>query len=274
MNVTRKTLFFLTALLLSPWVYSAKLAIVIDDLGYHPKEDAQILALPQAVSVAIIPAAPHAKARNQQAHQQGRDILIHMPMETVSKIKIEGGGLHLGMTQEEVNQRVRTAKNIVSNAIGMNNHMGSAATADVPLMTKLMTALREHHLFFLDSRTIRRSVAGKMAKEQGVRALDRHIFLDDSDAFADVQRQFQAAVQYAQKHGTAIAIGHPRKNTIAVLQAGIAKLPSDVQLVSMGSLWRNEKVVPPKPFIFLFSATPAPTSAPPYENVPSLRGVP
>ena len=39
-----KTLFFLTALLLSPSVYSAKLAIVIDDLGYHPKEDAQILA--------------------------------------------------------------------------------------------------------------------------------------------------------------------------------------------------------------------------------------
>mgnify|MGYP003089360663 FL=1 len=89
-----KTLFFLTALLLSPSVYSAKLAIVIDDLGYHPKEDAQILALPQAVSVAIIPAAPHAKARNQQAHQQGRDILIHMPMETLSKTKIEGGGLH------------------------------------------------------------------------------------------------------------------------------------------------------------------------------------
>ena len=108
----------------------------------------KILALPQAVSVAIIPAAPHAKARNQQAHQQGRDILIHMPMETLSKTKIEGGGLHLGMTQDEVNQRVQTAKHIVSNAIGMNNHMGSAATADVPLMTKLMTALREHHYFF------------------------------------------------------------------------------------------------------------------------------
>ncbi len=91
MNVTKKTLFFLTALLLSPWVYSAKLAIVIDDLGYHPKEDAQILALPQAVSVAIIPAAPHAKARNQQAHQQGRDILIHMPMECrKSRLKVAG----------------------------------------------------------------------------------------------------------------------------------------------------------------------------------------
>ena len=141
-------------------------------------------------------------------------------------------------------------------------------------MTKLMTALRERQLAFLDSRTIGRSVAGKMAKEQGVRTLDRHIFLDDSDAFADVQRQFQAAVQYAQKHGIAIAIGHPRKNTIAVLQAGIANLPADVQLVSMGSLWRNEKVAPPKPFMFLFSEMPAPTSTPPYTAVPLLRGVP
>ncbi|TYA15762.1 divergent polysaccharide deacetylase family protein [Aggregatibacter actinomycetemcomitans] len=269
-----KTLIFLTALLWLPVAYSAKLAIVIDDLGYHPKEDAQILALPKAVSVAIIPAAPYAKQRNQQAHQQGRDILIHMPMETVSKMKIEGGGLHLGMNQEEVNHRVQTAKKIVSHAIGMNNHMGSAATADVPLMTKLMTALRERHLFFLDSRTIGRSVAGKIAKAQGVLALDRHIFLDDSNDLADVQRQFRAAVQYAQKHGTAIAIGHPRKNTIAVLQADIINLPSDVQLVSMGSLWRNEKVIPPKPFIFLFSEAAAPTSVPPYENVPLLRGVP
>ena len=266
----KKTLLLTTALLAASFAYSAKLAIVIDDLGYHAKEDEQILAMPKAVSVAIIPAAPYAKQRNQQA----RDILIHMPMETVSKIKIEDGGLHLGMSQGEVSHRVQTAHNIVSNAIGMNNHMGSAATADGPLMTKLMTALRERHLAFLDSRTIGRSVAGKIAKEQSVRTLDRHIFLDDSDAFADVQRQFQAAVQYAQKHGIAIAIGHPRKNTIAVLQAGIANLPADIQLVSMGSLWRNEKVAPPKPFMFLFSEMPAPTSTPPYTAVPLLRGVP
>ena len=251
----RKTLLLVTALLAASFAYSAKLAIVIDDLGYHAKEDEQILAMPKAVSVAIIPAAPYAKQRNQQAFQQGRDILIHMPMETVSKMKIEDGGLHLGISQGEVSHRVQAAHNIVSNAIGMNNHMGSAATADGPLMTKLMTALRERHLAFLDSRTIGRSVAGKIAKEQGVRTLDRHIFLDDSDAFADVQRQFQAAVQYAQKHG-------------------IANLPADVQLVSMGSLWRNEKVVPPKPFMLLFSEMPAPTSIPPYTAVPLLRGVP
>ncbi|HHF6009803.1 TPA: divergent polysaccharide deacetylase family protein [Haemophilus influenzae] len=273
-SAVKNFIVFSTALYTSFSFAQSKLAIVIDDVGYHLKEDAAIFAMPREISVAIIPAAPHARARNQEAKSQGRDILIHMPMQPVSAVKIEDGGLRLGMSAAQVNDRVNTAKNIVRDAIGMNNHMGSAATADPQLMTYLMTALQEKHLFFLDSRTIGKSVAGKIAKEQGVRSLDRHIFLDDSNEFADVQRQFKAAIHYARKHGSAIAIGHPRPNTIAVLQAGLRNLPEDIQLVGMGNLWRNEKVIPPKPFILLFSEVPAPTSIEPFEPVGLLRGIP
>ncbi|AOZ67302.1 TPA: divergent polysaccharide deacetylase family protein [Haemophilus influenzae] len=273
-SAVKNFIVFSTALYTSFSFAQSKLAIVIDDVGYHSKEDAAIFAMPREISVAIIPAAPYARARNQEAKSQGRDILIHMPMQPISAIKIEDGGLHLGMSAAQVNDRVNTAKNIVRDAIGMNNHMGSAATADPQLMTYLMTALQEKHLFFLDSRTIGKSVAGKIAKEQGVRSLDRHIFLDDSNEFADVQRQFKAAIHYARKHGSAIAIGHPRPNTIAVLQAGLRNLPEDIQLVGMGNLWRNEKVIPPKPFILLFSEMPAPTSIEPFEPVGLLRGIP
>ena len=273
-SAVKNFIVFSTALYTSISLAQNKLAIVIDDVGYHLKEDAAIFAMPREISVAIIPAAPHARARNQEAKSQGRDILIHMPMQPMRAVKIEDGGLHLGMSATQVNNRVNTAKNIVNDAIGMNNHMGSAATADPQLMTYLMTALQEKHLFFLDSRTIGKSVAGKIAKEQGVRSLDRHIFLDDSNELADVQHQFKAAIQYARKHGTAIAIGHPRPNTIAVLQAGINNLPEDIQLVGMSYLWRNEKVIPPKQFILLFSEMPAPTSMEPFEPVGLLRGIP
>lgn len=273
-SAVKNFIVFSTALYTSFSFAQSKLAIVIDDVGYHLKEDAAIFAMPREISVAIIPAAPYARARNQEAKSQGRDILIHMPMQPVSAVKIEDGGLHLGMSAAQVNDRVNTAKNIVRDAIGMNNHMGSAATADPQLMTYLMTALQEKHLFFLDSRTIGKSVAGKIAKEQGARSLDRHIFLDDSNEFADVQRQFKAAIHYARKHGSAIAIGHPRPNTIAVLQAGLRNLPEDIQLVGMGNLWRNQKVIPPKPFILLFSEVPAPTSIEPFEPVGLLRGIP
>ncbi|MEX4027479.1 polysaccharide deacetylase [Haemophilus influenzae] len=273
-SAVKNFIVFSTVLYASFSFAQSKLAIVIDDVGYHLKEDAAVFAMPREISVAIIPAAPYARVRNQEAKSQGRDILIHMPMQPISAIKIEDGGLHLGMSAAQVNDRVNTAKNIVRDAIGMNNHMGSAATADPQLMTYLMTALQEKHLFFLDSRTIGKSVAGKIAKEQGVRSLDRHIFLDDSNEFADVQRQFKAAIHYARKHGTAIAIGHPRPNTIAVLQAGINNLPEDIQLVGMGNLWRNEKVISPKPFILLFTEMPSPTSMEPFEPVGLLRGVP
>ncbi|MGQ0287342.1 divergent polysaccharide deacetylase family protein [Pasteurellaceae bacterium 22721_9_1] len=275
LSAVKKILFFCTALFtLNLQAQPAKLAIVIDDIGYHPKEDAAIYALPKEISVAIIPVAPYAKQRNQQAKEQSRDVLIHLPMQPRQKIKIEEGGLTLGMSAQQVAQRVNNAKQIVSAAIGLNNHMGSAATSDNQLMTYLMQSLRQQGLFFLDSRTIGSSVAGKVAKEQGVNALDRHIFLDDSDNFADVQRQFQLSLQYARKHGTAIVIGHPRKNTVAVLQAGLRQLPNDIQLVGMGSLWRNEKVVPTKPFILLFSDLPAPTNISPYRPIPMLRGIP
>ena len=57
-----------------------------------------------------------------------------------------------------------------------------------------------------------------------------------------MQRQFQSAIQYARKHGTTIAIGHPRPNTVAVLKIGNKKIyPMIFKLVGMGSLWRNEK---------------------------------
>lgn len=270
--------FFFTALFSSalPAASSppAKLAIVIDDIGYHPQDDAAILAMPKEISVAIIPSAPYARQRHDQAQAQGRDILIHMPMQPMGKHKIEEGGLHLGMTREEVGRRVQKAKNVLPAAIGMNNHMGSAATADNLLMNYLMNELHKQQLSFLDSRTIGRSVAGKIAKEQGIKTLERHIFLDNSDFYEDVHNQFQQAVLYARKNGTAIVIGHPRKNTVAVLQAGLRNLPSDIQLVGIGSLWRNEKSLPSQPLILLFSDQPAPTSGAPFEGHPLLRGVP
>ncbi|HBO37582.1 MAG TPA: hypothetical protein DD638_02855, partial [Pasteurellaceae bacterium] len=76
-SAVRKTCFFLTALYsITVFADGAKLAIIIDDIGYHPRNDNAVLAMPKEIAVAIIPSAPYAKQRNQQASEQGRDILI------------------------------------------------------------------------------------------------------------------------------------------------------------------------------------------------------
>lgn len=270
-----KRLFLLIFWLISPLAVAGKLAIVIDDVGYRHKEDNAIYQLSNRVAVAIIPSAPYATARAKRAFEQRRDILIHLPMQPQNThLSIEAGALRVGMDAEKVERIVEAARNQVPYAIGLNNHMGSRATTDRPLMQHLMQALKQQQLFFLDSKTAGNSVAAKVALETGVKALERHIFLDDSDEYADVERQFNAALHYARKHGTAILIGHPRKNSVAVLQKGIANLPADIELIGIGQLWRGEQIPLSNPFIMRFGVEPALTSVPPFKNVPLLRGLP
>lgn len=260
--------------LIIPQSQAGKLAIVIDDIGYRMKEDNAIYSLPKEVSVAIIPVAPYATARAKKAYEQKRDVLIHLPMQPKNKFQpIESGALMVGASEAKVSQLIQSARNQVPYAIGLNNHMGSGATADRTTMTHLMKVMAEQQLFFLDSKT-GPSIAAKVAKEFGVNALERNVFLDDSDALSDVQHQFNTAIEYARKHGQAILIGHPRKNSVAVLEQGIAHLPQDIQLVRIGSLWRNEMVVPEREFIMVFDNPPAPTSVAPFNAVPLLRGIP
>lgn len=267
-------IFLQSLLLITPLAHAGKLAIVIDDIGYRMKEDNVIYALPKEVSVAIIPVAPYATARAKKAYEQKRDVLIHLPMQPKNKQQpIESGALMIGASEAKVAQLIQAARNQVPYAIGLNNHMGSGATADRTTMSHLMKVMAQQQLFFLDSKT-GPSVAAKVAREYGVKALERNLFLDDSDALSDVQGQFNAAIEYARKHGSAILIGHPRKNSVAVLEQGIANLPQDIQLVSMGSLWRNETVVPERTLIMVFDNPPAPTSIAPFNAVPLLRGIP
>lgn len=220
--------------------HQSQLVIVIDDVGYH-QEDFDVFKMPKAVSVAIIPAAPHATARAKKAFQQQRDILIHIPMQPKSDIPIEQGAITVGMNQGKMANLLAISKQKVPNAIGLNNHMGSRATEDQQTMARFMTEFEKLKLDFLDSRTIGDSVAGETAQTLGIKSLDRNVFLDDSDKLADVQRQYNKAIQYARQHGTAIVIGHPRPNTIKVLKKGIKNLPKDIKLVKISSLWKKKK---------------------------------
>ncbi|MDP8038756.1 MULTISPECIES: divergent polysaccharide deacetylase family protein [Pasteurellaceae] len=257
-----------------PLANAGKLVIVIDDIGYRSQDQA-IYHLPKAVNVSIIPAAPYATVRAKQAFEQQRDILIHLPMQPLSNIPIETGALKIGMSKEKIKNLIVNARKKVPYAIGLNNHMGSAATADRTSMSYLMDILAENKLFFLDSVTSGKTVAADIAKSLGIPTLKRNVFLDDSNKLADVQNRFDYAVRYAQKNGLAILIGHPRNNSIKVLQQGLKNLPDDVQLVNIGSLWRNEKMVTEKDFILFFEIKPSQTSKGNNPtHIPLLRGVP
>ncbi|QIZ45560.1 divergent polysaccharide deacetylase family protein [Dickeya zeae] len=229
-------LLTLTGVLLALPVWAGKLALVIDDFGYRPHNENQVLAMPTAISVAVLPNAPYAREMATKAHAQGREVLIHLPMAPMSKQPLERDTLRPDMSSEEIARILHDAVNKVPYAVGLNNHMGSAMTASLPGMQKVMQAMSAYHLYFLDSMTIGSSQASQAAAGTGIKVLKRKVFLDDTQNVADIRRQFSRAVEIAQRSGYAIAIGHPHPTTIQVLQQMLPTLPADIVLVRPSQL--------------------------------------
>lgn len=187
-------------------VFAGKLAIVIDDFGYRPHTENQVLAMPSTISVAVLPNAPHAREMAIKAHNSGHEVLIHLPMAPLSKQPLEKDTLRPEMSSEEIERIIRDAVSKVPNAVGLNNHMGSAMTSSLFGMQKVMQALERYDLYFLDSMTIGNSQAMRAASGTGVKVIKRKVFLDDTQNEADIRRQFNRAVELARRNGSAIAI--------------------------------------------------------------------
>lgn len=231
----------LCALFFTLSAQAGKLSIVIDDFGYRPVEENKVLQMPAAISVAVLPNAPHAREMATKAHQGGHEVLIHLPMAPLSKQPLEKDTLTPEMSSEELARIVRDASGKVPFAVGLNNHMGSKMTSSLPGMQKVMQVLNQYNYYFLDSMTIGNSQSIPAAQGTHVKVLKRRVFLDDSQNESAIREQFTRAVKLAQRDGYAIAIGHPHPTTVRVLQQMLPSLPGDITLVRPSQLL-NEPV--------------------------------
>lgn len=246
MSAKARFITLLCGLLLLTPAHGGSLAIVIDDFGYRKNNENQILKMPIEISIAILPNGPFTQQMAKKAQQQGREILIHMPMAPLSKQPLEKNTLLPSMSEDQIQRLILLAIKRVPHAKGMNNHMGSAMTSSLPAMQKVMRTLANQQLYFLDSVTVAHSQVEAAGQEYGVSILKRQIFLDDNQDLAVVRQQLHQAIKLAQTHQSVIAIGHPYPSTIKALQEMLANLPANVQLVPVSSLLtKTELTAPP-----------------------------
>jgi len=120
----------------------------------------------------------------------------------------------------------------------VNNHMGSAATADSLLMDALMAEIDRRGLRFLDSLTSPRSVAYQAARAAGVPALRNRLFLDvDHQDEAAITASLEALIASARARGQAVGIGHPHAATAAVLARELPRYAAEgVRFVTVSEL--------------------------------------
>ena len=223
-------------------------AIVIDDLGQRFSLLEQLAGLNIPLSIAVIPGLPASARTVSEASRRGIEILLHQPMEPREEGgKNPGEGVLLtSMTAEALRALVRANLDAVPGAVGVNNHMGSRFTEDAAGLGALMAEIKEHDLFWLDSRTTSGTRGLEMARAAGVPALERDIFIDAEVNLDSIRHQVRRLIEAARVHGTAVGIGHPHPETIAVLRELRAELlASGVTLVPISTLARSNPVTGP-----------------------------
>jgi polysaccharide deacetylase 2 family uncharacterized protein YibQ len=227
----------------------AALALIVDDLGYDSAAARAVFALPGRVTVAVLPDHPESASIAEEAHRRGIEVLLHLPMESLAgEDKAERVELHVGESAGEVNRVLDEMLASVPDAVGVNNHQGSRATADAALMAAVAAALRARGLFFVDSRTSAASVAYEAARRAGVPAAARNVFLDDDEQPAAIRRQLDRAVRLAREQGGCVAIGHPHSATLGVLAEALPEIEArGIRLVSASALLQRDSVQEPRP---------------------------
>ena len=202
-----------------------RLAIIIDDLGNSRENARAVLQLPRAVTVSILPRLPLSRDIAEAAWRQGRESMLHQPMDSLSHRALGPGGLSLDHTRVDLRAVLRANLASVPHVAGVNNHMGSLLTPETRSMHWFMQALQEEGgLYFVDSRTNAATRAYQAAREQGIPTANRDVFLDNERDIARIRERLYQAARLAGLKGSAIAIGHPYPETIAVLRAELPVL--------------------------------------------------
>jgi polysaccharide deacetylase 2 family uncharacterized protein YibQ len=240
--------FPLTLSILPGLPYSRRYALAATELALPPEKSVPAVADPGR--------SPSARALRQvlgcrvelsvgksapALMRDRREILLHLPMEPEGYPEVDPGpkAVMTGMTEETIAALVDASLASLPGVSGVNNHMGSRATADRATMRLLMQVLAHRELLFLDSLTTPHSVAYDEARRAGLASLRSRLFLDEAhpDA-ATVRANLHKLERAARAGGFAIGIGHPHPETLEALRSELPRLrAAGVRLVTVSELY-------------------------------------
>lgn len=225
-----------------------KVAIVIDDFGNNMKGSEEILHLPAKLTIAVMPFLPTTKEDAVLAHKLGHEVILHLPMEPMrgKKSWLGPGAITTDLSNEEIAKRVNDAIDAVPYAVGINNHMGSKVTADERVMRIILNICKERQLYYLDSKTSRKSVVAKIASELGVPYLENELFFDEVYTTNHIVKQTNQLMRKIDFDDHIIAIGHVGivgEKTASVLKQYIPALKKKAEPVTLSTLLIEKELI-------------------------------
>lgn len=216
-----------------------RLAIIVDDGGYGGWITEEILAMPNTLTLSILPHAPYSYETARRATELGFEVMLHMPMENVSGKTTYPGEITVTMDAEQMLDLTNQALADVPGAVGINNHTGSKFTSNADAMRTWLGLIKDSGYFFVDSRTSKYACAYEVADEMEIPSAENELFLDHVPAPGLIRARFKEIIEIVKRRGEAICICHFRKNTVPVLKAMLPEFEKEgIEIVHASTLAR------------------------------------
>lgn len=221
---------------------SARIALVIDDLGGENHLSRELLLFDSPITFSILPFTTYSKALAAEAPGRGKEVILHLPMEPHGYPKVrpgEGVLLH-EMDAKRLLRQLTEDIDSVPNIKGVSNHMGSRLMEEPEKLKIIFSELRERGLFFLDSRTTPQTVGLKTARLVGLNALERNLFIDNSLGAEALRENLNHLIRISLSTGMAIGIGHPHSATVNAIRQMLPKIRENgVEVVPLSNLFNE-----------------------------------
>ncbi len=208
-------------------------ALVIDDMGYDKELARKFADLNAVLTYSILPYSPFQEEVIRVAQSKGFELLLHLPMEPEEYPSVQPGpgALLTSMSPDELIAQLQKNIKAVPDIKGVNNHMGSKLTTVSIQLYQIFSVLKQHNLFFIDSRTTPKTLCEPSARLFQVPFAQRDVFLDHAQDKALIRGQIKKLAQIAAKQGWAVGIGHPLEVTYEMLREELPQLKKKVRLV-------------------------------------------
>ncbi len=220
-----------------------KIVIIVDDVGQKKDAIDRLIKIDYPINFAILPHLPFSAYAARKAHDNGKEVILHLPMEPkyssgYTAADAGEGALLVGHSKTQVEKELTRNLNAFPHIKGVNNHMGSKFTENKELMRLVFANLKEKDLYFVDSLTSNRSYGARLADQMGLRFIKRDVFLDDSKKGKKYMiNQIENLIRIAEKKGVGVGICHTYPESIEVLSEYLPKINGRVEIAAVTSIF-------------------------------------
>ena len=191
-----------------------RLALVLFGFGDDLDEARRVFDLALPFAVALAPDVKTSNAMFRAAHEKGREVVLHIPLEPVNYPQLNPGPgtLLVTMKPDRTTGTIRRWLDQAGPVVGVANHMGSLATQDMTLMGAVYRELRRRHLPFIHLLPAAGAVCRPLAAEMGV-------IYDEPDAVLDTEARATTPKALDRRWGEVLEQARTRGHAVVWVRA-------------------------------------------------------